>query len=47
MLTWEELELNCLQCTRCGLCQTRSNVVFGVGPKNADVMFIGEGPGEQ
>ena len=47
MLTWEELEQNCLQCTRCGLCQTRSNVVFGVGPKNADVMFIGEGPGEQ
>ncbi len=47
MLTWEELEKECLQCTKCSLYQTRSNVVFGVGRKNADVMFIGEGPGEQ
>ncbi len=46
-MQWEELEQNCAQCTRCALCQTRHNVVFGVGPRNADVMFIGEGPGEQ
>jgi len=32
---------------RCGLCETRNHVVFGVGPRNADVMFVGEGPGEQ
>jgi DNA polymerase len=47
MLEWKELKTACHCCTRCGLCQTRHNVVFGVGPENADVMFIGEGPGEQ
>ena len=47
MLAWQELEQTCLQCKRCGLCETRHNVVFGVGNRNADVMFIGEGPGEQ
>ena len=47
MLSWNELEKTCNQCTRCSLCETRHNVVFGVGPKTADVMFIGEGPGEQ
>ena len=47
MLSWEELEATCRECTRCELCERRHNVVFGVGPRNADVMFIGEGPGEQ
>lgn len=47
MLDWKELEQTCLQCTKCGLCDTRHKVVFGVGPRDADVMFIGEGPGEQ
>lgn len=47
MLDWAELERQCLDCVKCGLCQTRHNVVFGVGPRNADVMFVGEGPGEQ
>ena len=47
MLDWNTLEQTCLNCTKCGLCETRHNVVFGVGPKHADVMFIGEGPGEQ
>lgn len=47
MYNWEELEQQCLQCARCDLCQTRSHVVFGVGNRNADVMFVGEGPGEQ
>ena len=47
MLDWEYLKSTCLCCTKCGLCETRHNVVFGVGPQNADVMFIGEGPGEQ
>ena len=47
MLDWKGLEQTCLNCTKCGLCETRHNVVFGVGPRNADVMFIGEGPGEQ
>ena len=47
MLEWTDLEKTCHSCTKCGLCETRNNVVFGVGPRNADVMFIGEGPGEQ
>ena len=44
---WEELQISCENCTRCGLCQGRNNVVFGVGVRDADSMFIGEGPGEQ
>lgn len=44
---WEDLKQKCKGCTRCPLFQTRNNVVFGVGNQNADIMFIGEGPGEQ
>ena len=47
MLEWDELEQQCKQCTWCALCQTRQNVVFGAGNRQADVMFVGEGPGEQ
>ena len=47
MRSWEELKAECVQCTRCGLCETRHNVVFGIGNEQADVMFVGEGPGEQ
>ena len=43
--TWEELENSIKDCSKCKLCKTRQNIVFGVGNKNADVMFIGEGPG--
>ncbi len=43
----EELRQQVLTCTRCGLCQGRTNAVFGVGNPHAGVMFIGEGPGEQ
>ncbi|MDX2021703.1 MAG: uracil-DNA glycosylase [Deltaproteobacteria bacterium] len=32
-------------CQRCGLCQTRKNIVFGVGNPNADLVFVGEAPG--
>ena len=47
MTDWQELERRCKSCTRCGLCETRNNVVFGVGDPSADIMFVGEGPGEQ
>lgn len=47
MLDWTQLEKSCMDCTRCGLCETRTNVVFGVGERTADIMFVGEGPGEQ
>ena len=43
----EQLRRTCLACTRCPLCETRTNVVFGVGPETTGVMFVGEGPGEQ
>ena len=47
MMEWTELEKTCKACVRCGLCETRRNVVFGVGNPNAQLMLIGEGPGEQ
>lgn len=47
MMDWSQLEQVCLDCTRCGLCETRHNVVFGVGNRKADILFVGEGPGEQ
>ena len=47
MQDWDGLKKTCYNCTRCGLCETRTNVVFGVGNECADVMFVGEGPGEQ
>ena len=44
---WQALEQRCLGCTACELCRTRHKLVFGVGPRDADVMFVGEGPGQQ
>lgn len=46
-MSWEELQNACANCKKCGLCRTRTNVVFGVGNQDTDIMFIGEGPGEQ
>ena len=43
---WNDLQRECMNCQKCELCQTRHNVVFGVGNKDAEVLFIGEGPGE-
>lgn len=40
------LKSDCLLCRSCPLESTRTNVVFGVGNENADIMFVGEGPGE-
>ena len=42
---WEELENSIINCNKCKLCNNRTNIVFGCGNKNADIMFIGEGPG--
>ena len=44
---WEQLRQQCMSCRACGLADTRTNVVFGVGKEDADIMFVGEGPGEQ
>lgn len=47
MEQWEKLREECLNCHRCGLADTRHNVVFGEGSPDAEVLCIGEGPGEQ
>ena len=46
MMTWEQLEAACQNCVRCGLCERRTNVVFGVGAEDAQILLIGEGPGQ-
>jgi len=46
MLSWDELEAACMKCAKCALHETRTNVVFGVGNRSAEVLFVGEGPGE-
>ena len=45
MRTIEEAAFEASTCTRCRLSQGRTQVVYGVGDPNADLMFIGEGPG--
>ena len=45
MRTLEEAALEASTCTRCRLSEGRTQVVYGVGDPNADLMFIGEGPG--
>ena len=47
MKNWDQLYAECMDCRKCGLADTRHNVVFGEGARDAEVMFIGEGPGEQ
>ncbi len=45
-MSLDELRAQCLNCKKCGLCETRNNVVFGTGNPSSKVLFIGEGPGE-
>lgn len=47
MMDWDGLYAACMSCRKCALAETRHNVVFGDGARDAEVMFIGEGPGEQ
>ena len=42
---WEQLKETIANCQKCKLYKNRINIVFGVGNQNADIMFIGEGPG--
>jgi uracil-DNA glycosylase family 4 len=46
METWEDLKRECLDCHGCELCKTRTNVVFGTGATDAEIMLVGEGPGQ-
>jgi len=41
------LKEECSDCRKCGLCETRTNIVFGTGNAGAELMFVGEAPGEQ
>lgn len=47
MKTWEELYDECSCCEKCELHKTRTNCVFGTGNRNADILFVGEAPGEK
>lgn len=46
MSTLEDIRNNIIVCTKCGLSKTRTHAVPGEGNMNADIMFIGEGPGK-
>ena len=45
-MTLETLKDECLNCMKCDLHKTRTHVVFGTGREDADIMFVGEGPGQ-
>lgn len=45
--SWKALEAAACSCTKCPLAATRTHVVFGAGDPRADIVFVGEGPGEQ
>lgn len=45
-MDWNALEQTCMGCQRCALADGRHNVVFGVGSRDAEVLLVGEGPGE-
>jgi DNA polymerase len=47
MTLLEDLAVEAHDCVRCPLSQGRKNVVFGVWSPTADLMFVGEAPGEQ
>lgn len=47
MTDLEQLQAVCSECHRCALGDTRTKLVFGTGNPNADLMFVGEAPGEQ
>lgn len=44
--TWEQLLADCKACNACPLHESRTNCVFGVGSQSADLLFVGEAPGE-
>jgi DNA polymerase len=46
-LTWDQLYDACCNCQACELGKTRTNCVFGTGNREADILFVGEAPGEQ
>lgn len=45
-MDWAALEASVSGCTACGLCESRTNTVFGVGDRAAEWMLVGEAPGQ-
>ena len=46
-MSWDELSATVAACRQCRLCETRKQAVLGVGDRNADWLFVGEGPGAE
>lgn len=46
-MDWDPLKTSVEGCIACPLCHSRSRTVFGVGDRNADWLYVGEGPGVQ
>ncbi len=46
-MNWNELELAVRGCVKCPLHLSRHNVVFGEGPRDSSILFVGEGPGAE
>jgi len=44
--SWELLKSECVVCRGCALAETRTHVVFGDGAQTAEILLIGEGPGQ-
>jgi uracil-DNA glycosylase len=44
--SWDTLQVEVASCTKCVLCETRTQTVFGTGSKTADWIIIGEAPGQ-
>ena len=44
---WEKLRKDCMNCRNCSLSGQRKNVVFGDGAHDAEILLIGEGPGQR
>ena len=44
--SWDSLQTEVANCTKCALCATRTQTVFGSGNKQADWMLVGEAPGQ-
>ena len=44
---WKTLQAACESCDKCPLHKTKTHTVFGKGSRTADILFVGEAPGEQ
>lgn len=47
VMDWPQLRSTVLSCRRCGLCEARTQAVFGVGSQQADLLLVGEAPGQE